>query len=305
MDVVMGTLEAVTVFVRAVQQGSLSAAARSLGMSPASASRMVSGLEDEIGVRLLLRTSRHLALTDAGEEYYTRVSSLLPEFEQAREAAASLQSEARGVLRVHSRTMAAVQILAPALKQFADAYPNLVVDLHVSETAAHLIEDKFDVDIRIGELADSSEIARKLAPAERILIASPAYLEKKAPPQTPEELGDHACLLYRKSFEPVAWRFRKDGAVQEHRMAAALYTNSGAVLLEAALSGHGIAMLHDWAVRRDIEAGRLCRVLESYEVTNSTFENAIYAVFQQNRNIPIKTRMFIDFISQALRAGVP
>jgi len=296
----MKALDPVRIFVTTLQLGSLSAAARALGLSPATVSRRIAALEEELGVRLLDRNSRQLMPTEAGQIYHQRMERILEDVAQTENLARHIKKAPEGQLRVHSRTLLGIRLIAPLLHRFSARYPDLTIDLHLSEEPVNLIEQNFDVDLRLGPLDDSSYVARKLAVGERIVVASPSYVRSHAPVRVPEDLEKgHNCLTYRKHREPTSWRYLKDGQPSTLAVQGTVYANNGEVLRRAAISGLGIALLADWSVSDDVQAGRLVHLLPGYKLTNTTFDNGVYVLFRDTRMLPQKVRVFIDFLAEA------
>jgi DNA-binding transcriptional LysR family regulator len=289
---------AAELFVSVVQLGSLSAAARRDGISPATVSRIIRSLEEEVGGHLLNRTSRKLSLTEAGELYFNKVEQILHQIQEANEGVARLQTSPRGTLRVHSRVLVGNQHVAPALPEFARRYPEIAVDLLLSNFAVDLVAQGIDVDIRTGKLEDSSLIARKLASSERIVCATPSYLQTRPPLETPADLAHHNCLTYRLHLGRAVWRFL-DGArsLTEVPVTGNLQSDNGQILLTATLCGQGLAIMPDWAVRDEIADGRLVRVLPDYRASHIEFDDGIFALFQQSRHTPTKIRVFVDYMA--------
>lgn len=297
---IMRRLQAMELFASAVREGSFSAAARHAGLSPAAVSRQVAALEATLGTQLLNRTSRSLVLTEAGREYLARLEPILQDIAAAEAAAAALQATPRGVLRLHSRTMFGLQVVAPLLPAFQQRYPELRVELRLAEHAARLAEDDVDIDLRIGAPPAGALMQRLLLRSERVLVASPGYLARHPPVRAPADLAAHDCLTYWLGPEDATWRFLAKGALQELRIAARTTSNNGEVLRRLALAGHGIALLDDYTVREALAAGTLVRLLPQWQVTNASFEPGIYAVFRQTSLLPAKTRAFLDFLVAAL-----
>lgn len=296
-------LDSIRLFLKVVQYGSLTAGGRSQQLSPASVSRRIAALEASLGVQLFNRTSRQLALTDAGELYYQRIKGLMEEFNEIHESAREIQDSAAGVLRVHSRTAVGIRLIAPRIKEFCALHPKLSVELQLSETSVNLLQGNFDIDIRIGELEDSSLLARKLLPSERILVASPAYLAAHPPITRPEDLMQHNCMTYRLESEVTSWRFVKEGApTQELKINGNFHCSNAEVLRRVAIDGVGVALLTDWGIADDLREGRLQQVLPDYRTTNYSFNNGVYAVFRQTRYVPKKVRVFVDFMYERLNA---
>jgi len=298
----MEWLKAVKVYESVVHHGSLSAAARHQGLSPASVSRHINDLENALGVRLLNRTSRRLSLTEAGRIYYDKVEDILIQIAEAENAVLQLTAVPQGLLRVHSRMLVGEQYVVPCLKAFIAQHPGIRFDLQMSNFPRDVVSEGIDVDIRIGKLTDSSLVARKLADSRRVMVAAPEYLEKAPQLYRPEDIGRHSCLTYRLDLGDSTWRFRKAGEPELSIPATgALQSDNGHALLSAVLDGLGIALMADWSVRDHVAAGRLVVLLDEWEVSYTHFENGIYAVFQKSPHLPLKTRAFVDFLSQEFR----
>jgi len=299
------SLRDMELFVTVVQCGSFSAAGRKISLSPASVSRYINSLEDKLGVRLLNRTSRKLSLSDTGLIFLQRAESILNDVRDLSVEVSDEHISPRGTLRVHARVLIGEEHIAPALPGFMARYPEIKVDLTLSNEVVDLIEQNIDVDIRIGQLADSSLIARKFVDSERVLCAAPAYLADKPAIEKPEDLLAHNCLAYRVNLGDVAWRFlNKEGELIEVPIGGNMLTNSGPALKIATLAGLGISLMPDWSVNRDIAAGRLVRLLPEYAVSFTGFENAVYAVYSPTRHLPVKARVFIDYLAQLFHGEI-
>lgn len=289
-------------FATAVQQGSLSGAGRVLGSSPASISRHISSLEDQLGTQLLKRSSRNLALTEAGEVYYPQVEQILQQLAEANRSVTQLQTKPQGVLRVHSRMLVGQLMVLPNLPEFLSQYPEITIDLMLSNNIAPVMDQGTDVDIRIGSLDDSSLIARKLASSERLVVATREYLDRSPPIRTPQDLSHHNCLSYRINLGATVWRF-KDGEdrVEEVPIRGNVRTDFGYALVELTRAGVGVALMPDWSVRRELADGRLVRLFEDYSVSHIDFDNGVYAVFPASRQTSLKLRLFVDFMANVFR----
>lgn len=297
----MRRLQAMELFAAAARLGSLSAAGRRAGLSPAAVSRQVAALEGALGVRLLDRTSRALRLTEAGREYLARLEPILADIAAAEAAASALQATPRGTLRVHSRTMFGLRVLAPLVPEFQALHPELRLELRLSERPARLLEEELDLELRIGPAAEMALRQRLLLRTERLLVASPAYLARMPPVATPRDLPAQHCLAYWMGPEEVTWRFLGPDGLEEVPIAARFAANNGEVLRALALAGHGIALLDDYTVRDALEAGALVRLLPGWRVTNSAFDEGIFAVFRDGGPLPAKTRALLDFLAARLR----
>jgi DNA-binding transcriptional LysR family regulator len=289
------TLQEMAVFSRVVGAGSLSAAARELGLSIALVSRRLAALEARLGVRLINRTTRRLHLTDEGARYYETCGRLLAEIAEADAAVAAQRGEARGDLKVALPASFGHQHVAPLVPRFVAQYPHVRLALSLSDRFVSVIEEGFDLAVRIAELEESSLAARRLAPNRRVVCASPDYLRRHGAPQTPEDLARHNCLLttdYTDSWEYLA----PDGAKGAARVAGRFACDNWAVLREWALAGLGVALKSTWDVRRHLEDGSLVALLPGYSFHS---EVAIWAVYPHRRHLPVKTRVFIEFLAES------
>ena len=287
-------LQEITIFARVVSTGSLSAAARDLGLSPALVSRRLSGLEARLGVRLINRTTRSLHMTDEGAAYYETCTRVLAEIEEADAAVSAGRAEPRGVLRVALPASFGNQHVAPLVPRFAARYPDVQLALSLSERNVNVVEEGFDLAVRIADLADSSLAARKLAPNRRVVCASPAYLQRHGAPRTPEDLAQHNCLATDFTMN---WDYRApDGTPGSVRVTGRYACDNWSVLREWALAGLGIALKSTWDVRRHLEDGSLVSLLPGYTFATDV---AIYAVYPHRRHLPAKTRAFIEFLAES------
>ena len=299
----MDGLQPMRIFVSVVQNGSLSSAGRQLGLSPASVSRHISALEQSLGCRLVNRSSRRLTLTEAGELYYGKVEHILHQIAEANDSVSELQKVPRGTLRVHTRMLVGHLVIVPALPAFLASHPDVKVDLLLSNHTVDLVERNIDVDIRIGKLADSSLVAKRLVVAERMLCAAPGYLDAHPAVAVPADLADHNCLTYRINVGRTVWRFIDGaGAMQEVPVGGSLQSDNGLALLNATLAGVGVALMPDWAVRDAIADGRLRRLLPHVRVSHIEFDNGVYAVHQRT-HMSAKVRAFIDFLEATFARG--
>lgn len=289
------SLYEMSVFSRVVAAGSLSAAARDLGISTAGVSRRLAALEARLGVRLLNRTTRRVSLTDEGAIYHEACTRILAEIEEADAAASSRLVEPEGALKVALPASFGHLHIAPLVPHFAARFPKVRLALSLSDRTVNVIEEGFDLAIRISELEDSSLAARKLAPNRRVVCASPAYLARHGVPRRPEDLQNHNCVI-TQDFH-MTWEYRdpvgKRGSV---RVSGNYSCDNWEVLREWALAGLGIALKSTWDVRRQLEEGSLVALLPGYDFSS---EVAIYAVYPHRRYLPAKTRVFIDFLAES------
>jgi DNA-binding transcriptional LysR family regulator len=280
---------------RVIELGSFRAAARDLGRSNAAVSKQIGDLEAELGATLIARTTRRLAPTEVGQAYYERCVRILDDLAEAETAVASLQSAPRGRLRVNAPMSFGLLHLAPALPAYMQRCPDVRVDLVMNDRAVDLLEEGFDVAVRVRtSLTDSSLIARRLAPVRRVLCAAPDYLERHGHPELPEHLVRHRCLIYSLSTSPTEWTLalRGKGELLTVRVSPYFVANSSIALRETLLAGSGIALVPTFVVGPDIGEGRLRTVLPDFEILPHT----MYALYPSTRHLSPKVRSFVDFL---------
>jgi DNA-binding transcriptional LysR family regulator len=306
----MDALQTLRLFIKVADLGSLSAAGRASGLSPASVSRQIKALEQSLGVRLINRTSRRLALTEIGQLYRERGSAIIDQLDDLTDRVAEHQTSPRGLIHLHTRLSIAEIFVFPALPAFLNAYPDVRIKLWLSEEPREVIENKIDVAIRLGNLDEPLLSVRKLVTGQpRVLFASPEYLARTPPVRKPEDLLLHNCLTWPLDgrFEDgnAIWKFREAGSVRELRVGGSFQVNSSDMLRRAAVAGLGIGLLPPWTFAEDLMAGRLVEILPDIEVTPTTFDHHIYAVFQRSTHIPRKVRLLIDHLVQFNRNWAP
>lgn len=257
-------------------------------------SKHVQTLEERLGVRLLNRTTRRVSATEVGQNYYEHCVRILSELEEADRAAGDLQTAPRGLLRITASVSFGMRHLAPAIADYLVTYPDVSIELSLDDPYVDLLEDRFDVAIRLGRLADSSLMARKLGAVETILCASPAYLSKNGAPHTPQDLVGHNCLVYTYATPQSTWHFvDQNGKEDAVRISGRFLANSGDALLTLALKDAGIILAPDYIVEDELRAGRLIRLLPGY----ATIATPVYAVYPHSRYLSAKTRTLIDFLA--------
>jgi DNA-binding transcriptional LysR family regulator len=291
----MDRLAAIEAFVRVAECGSFSKAAERLHSSKSVVSRQIGALETELGARLLHRTTRALTLTEAGRSYFERAARILADLAEANAAVGQLQTAPRGRLRVSAPMSFGYLHLAPALPDFLGRYPDVELELVMNDRNVDLVDEGFDMAVRIGTLEDSSLVARKLAPMRRTVFASPAYLQARGTPASPDDLKAHECLCYSNLGLSQEWRFvRPDGRPWPVEVHGRLHANNGDALRAAALRGFGLAVLPSFFVGRDLQSGALVSVLEEFMPQDS----ALYAVYPHARHLSPKVRAFVDFLAE-------
>jgi DNA-binding transcriptional LysR family regulator len=289
----MDRLTSLTAFVRVVDSGGFSAAGRHLNMSTTMVSNHVQSLEDRLGARLLNRTTRKVSLTEIGRAYYDRCTQILADIEQADDIAGAMQSTPRGTLRVYTATHI-IPFIAPVVGEFLGAYPDVKIDLTMGERTIDIVDEGFDIAIRLTPPPDSSLIVRSLATWRHVLCCSPSYLEKHPRPQQLSELTLHNCVRHALYPFEDGWHFAdRKGASAVVRISGNLVTNSGETLRLAALEGVGISLAAGFLVHDDLESGRLIRLLPEYRPV----EMSMNAVYPHRHHLSAKVRTFIDLLA--------
>jgi LysR family transcriptional activator of dmlA len=281
-------------FISLCKRGSLSALARELDVTPSAVSKRLTQIEKHLGVRLINRTTRRLALTDNGTLYLEQGRRILSDIEEMERLLRRKAAVPKGLLKVNAPMGFGRTYIAPIVSGFARLHPEVEVQLHLTDRAVSLGNDDFDVAFRFGELPDARIIARKIAPNRRLLCASPDYLNTHGRPSDPQELLAHKCIVLRQNDSGFGtWRLTKDGKTDTIRVSGPLSSNDGEVTLTWALDGHGILMRAEWDLARYFRSGRLEPVLAEYALP----EADIYAVYsEQNQKTP-KVIAFVDFVA--------
>ncbi len=289
----MDRFKQIETFVAVATKGSLSAAAQAEGVAPAIIGRRLDGLEARLGVKLLVRTTRRVTLTFEGSAFLEVCQRLLSDFDNAEASVALGGVKASGLLRVTAPAGFGRVHVAPLMTAFLDTHPEVSLSLDLSDRLIDIVNENIDLAIRIGVLDDSSLVGLKLADNRRVVVASPDYLARHGEPRTPADLARHQCLTFGNyGNQARGWQFTSDGRVVALRVTGSLECNDGAVLHAWSLGGRGLAWRSMWEVGEDIRAGRLRTVLDAYRAPDT----AIYAVFAQRRHLPLRVRMFIDYL---------
>ncbi|MBY5948424.1 LysR family transcriptional regulator [Photobacterium rosenbergii] len=292
----MDQLSAMRTFVRVIQTGSFSSAAREQNTSQATISKKVAALENKLGVKLLIRTSRSLSLTQVGEEYYENCIALLAEIDEVEARLRSKVSTPQGTLRIAASVPLGRLVLAPLIAEFLRAYPDIEVDMVLEERRIDMVAEGIDVAIRASKLEDSTLIARPLFANPQLLVAAPGYIAQYGEPKTPDDLKNHSCIVYTYKKTLNNWHFKRDGVESSTSVSGIFRSNSGETNLEIVLAGMGITQLPIWMVDQHLMNGELVQVLADYEADNIP----IHAIYPQNRYVPLKVRCFIDFLKEKL-----
>jgi DNA-binding transcriptional LysR family regulator len=290
----MDRLATMETFVRVVEAGSFVAAADRIGLSPAMVSRHVQDLEERLGTRLLNRTTRRISLTEPGAAYYERCQQVLRDIDEMDLSVAREVQQPRGVLRVNAPVVFGTRHLSPLLAEYEGRYPEVAIDLNLTDRFIDLVEESADLAVRIGTLTESTLVARRLCPIRLVLCASPGYLERHGTPRTPDDLAHHNCLGYTYTRGGAEWEFSGPDGPVVVSIRGSLRANHGEVLHRAALDGLGLALQPTFIAGDALACGLLRPVLSDYCPT----EISAYAVFLSRKFLSAKVRTFVDFLAE-------
>lgn len=294
----MDRLRAMELFLSISRTKNFSETARRFGISATGVSRMITQIEDELKVKLLLRSTRQVALTESGQEYARELEGILWRINEVQANITAISTAPQGVLRVHSRMMFGLGVLPPLVAAFRKHYPDIHIELTLGEAPADLRRKQFDIDFRISPPVEAGVKRRRLFHSDRHLVAAPGYLAGKPALNAPEDILQHDCLAYQLPGEQYTWMFKQEEQLREITFKPRHVSNNGVALLELARLGEGLALLEDYTVHADIREGRLVRVLGDYRITNSSFDAGMYATILDTPMIPAKIRLFLDFVAE-------
>ncbi|WKV85816.1 LysR family transcriptional regulator [Pseudomonas sp. B24_DOA] len=286
-----------SVFVTVAQEGSLSAAARALGLTPSAVSRIIARAEQRLGTRLLLRTTRALTFTAEGEAFLRGARRILADMDEV-EGAITDQGVPKGRLRVSAALGHGRLTIVPLVAAFTVRYPNIVVDLSLGDEVVDILAGQADVAIRFGHLPDSPLTARRLGHTGQVVVASPDYLQRHSTPQQPEDLLKHNCLRFNFRRAEANWPFIRDGKEFSLKVSGNIECSSGEALAQFARLGAGIARIGEFTVREDLQRGTLIPLLQTF---NPGDEEPIHAVFVGGAAMPVRVRLFVDFLLEQHR----
>lgn len=289
------------IFVAVVDSGSFSAAARLLHMTPSTVSKLISRLEQRLGVRLIERSTRRLSLTTEGHLYHERARAMLAELDDLELTLGLGSRGVSGTIRVNASVAFGSLVLEPLLPAFWAAHPNIIVDLSLSDEMVDLYLARTDVVFRVGGITDSALIARRIGTARRKIVASPAYLTRAGTPRCVEDLEDHNCLGFNFQRAQPVWPMRTGGRIVDRMVTGNLLANNGETVRRLAVAGVGLARIGDYHAREDLEAGRLVEVLADVGVAD---EEEIAALYLGGQHQPARVRAFLDFVVPHLQQAI-
>lgn len=291
----MNTLSDLAFFVVLARQPSLAAAAQQLGITPPNVSRRLAALEQRLGLRLLNRTTRRLSLTIEGQSYLEKGEQILLDLQGLEQSLAGEHDTPKGLLRINATFGFGRRHLAPLIADFARDFPEVALQLELSDRPLDLTEHALDIGIRFGTPPDARVVAKRIAHNRRLLCASPAYLAKHGIPSTPQQLVDHQCIVIRENTQTYNnWQLRNASQQIMVKVDGRLSTNHGEIAVDWALAGHGIVLRSEWDIAAYLRDGQLCRILAPWvgEIAD------IHAIYPQRHYVPAKTRAFLDFLSE-------
>lgn len=293
----MDSIIAMRSFIRVVETGSFSAVAREQNTNQATISKRIANLENRLGTKLLVRGSREHTLTETGKTYFERVSNIVMEIDETEAEARSLTATPKGHLKITVPTMFGNMYVAPVISEFLAMYPEIDLDVKFDENMVDLVREGVDVAIRLGDLQDSSMVAKNLGYDSLIIVASPLYLEKYSTPKEPDDLKHHNCLIYSLSPKRgTVWSFSDDTKTTEVEVRGNFQCDNGMGLMEMLLAHAGIAFMPQWMVDDELASGKLVHIMKDYYK-----RYPISAVFPKNRYVPLKVRSFLEFIEKTIK----
>ncbi|MDJ0703907.1 MAG: LysR family transcriptional regulator [Leptolyngbyaceae cyanobacterium MO_188.B28] len=294
-------LTGLQIFVEVMRQGSFAAVARDRNIDPSSVSRTIAGLEQELGVRLFQRTTRRLSPTEAGAVYFERIEPLIEEMQQAIHIATDISGQPKGTLRITASAAFGQTCIVPLLPEFGKLYPDLTVDLLLTDAVVDLIAERIDVAVRLGPLADSTLVAQQLMRTHYRVCASPQYLQQWGQPTQPSDIEGHNCLLFPLAGFRSRWIFRdSNGVTCEAPVRGKTVISNAIALQQCAIAGMGLALLPNWLIDKDLHIGALVNVFPNYDVTATDFNTAAWLVYPSRAYFPLKVRVFIEFLKQSI-----
>lgn len=293
-------------FVEVMRRLSFAAVAREQHVSPSSVSRAIASLEEELGIRLFQRNTRRLEPTEAGITYYERIENLIDDLERARTIALDMSEHPRGTLRITTPVTFGQVTLIPLLPELSALYPDLTFDILMTDTTVDLLAERFDIALRLGPLSDSAFVATQLCELKFVVCASPQYLQKKGKPLQPVDIQEHDCLLFPLPGYNSRWRFRdNNGKVIDVPVHGRCFISNALALKQCSLNHMGLTLLPHWVVWRELQNGELIDLFPDFDLTATEFDSSAWLLYPSRNYLPLKVRVFVNFMKQKFREGLP
>lgn len=293
-------------FVDVMRRGSFAAVARDRDVDPSSISRAIAALEQALGVRLFQRSTRRLVPTEAGTVYFARIEPAIEELERAQSTVADFSDSPKGLLRVTAPVTCGQVCLVPLLPEFAAMYPELSFELLLTDGTVDLLAERIDVALRLGPLSDSAYVAHRLYSMTFVVCASPRYLKRHGSLRTPHDIEHHDCLLFPLPGYNTQWRFKSaKGAVTKVPVHGRYTISNALALRECALNDMGVTLLPRWVIGNELRDGSLINLFPNHDVTPTSFDTAAWLLYPSRRYLPLKVRVFVDYLKRKFRAGLP
>jgi len=283
-------------FAEVVRQRSFTAIAKARGVAPSSVSRSIRALEKEVGIRLFHRTTRQIVPTEAGLRYFECITSVLEDLELAQQLASDHDSLPKGTLKITAPRVFGELYLIPLLPKFNQRYPELSLEILLSDDFTNLVQEGIDVAIRAGSLEDSGYVARQLLPMNFFITASPDYLAKMGTPSLPEHIRQHNCLVFPRVGHNPNWLFKTADEIQEVAVQGKVLVTQSSAIKQLTLKGMGLSLLPDWLVNRDIASGELVQLFKNKQVTATNYDSAVWLLYPSREYLPLKVKVFKEFI---------
>jgi len=292
-------IEALQIFLDCLRQGNFTDVARALEVAPSSISRIITGLEKELGFRLFQRSTRKLQATEAGLRYADRIKLVMEDLQAARHHAANVVEQPSGLLRITAPVVFGNKYVVPILPSVLQRYPDLQIELRLNDAFIDIIEERFDLAIRLGSLQDSSYIAQPLSRLRFTICASPDYLQQHGSPTRPEEIEQHQCLLFPRHGFNLNWLFKNAaGDIKEVAIHGRCLISNSQSIRHCVLQGMGLALLPNWLIHQDLKTKSLIALFPDYDVTATDYDAAIWMIYPSREYTPLKTKVFMQYLQQ-------
>ncbi len=298
-------VESLTLFTEVMHHRSFTTVAKIRAIAPSSVSRAINALEQNLGVRLFLRTTRNVMPTEAGQIFFNRVTTILEELDTAKQQALDINNKPQGTLRITAPKVFAEMHLIPIMPKFNQQYPEISFEVLLNDQYTDLIEERIDLAIRVGSLEDSSYIVRELMQMKFMIVASPNYLQKWTIPEQPKQLISHNCLLFPRNGYNLNWLFKQNNKISEVTIKGKHLLTQSSAIKQCTLNGMGISLLPDWLIQEEVNAGKLIHLFQNYEVTATDYNGSVWMLYPSREYLPNKVKLIRDFLVEHLSNQMP